>query len=63
MEFNERDLLSEQELNEAAGGVKFKIFSIESCPDCDFWKVMPCNRKLKECPKCGSKEIRRVFGI
>ena len=55
--------LSEQELNETIAGVKFKYFSIEKCPDCDFWQFMMMNRQLKECPKCGSTRIRRVFGI
>ena len=57
------EMLSDQELNETVAGIKFKYFSIEKCPDCDFWQFMLCNRQLKVCPKCGSKNIRRVFGI
>ena len=56
-------VLSDQELDQADAGVKFKYFSIEKCPDCDFWEFMLCNRHYDVCPKCGSKNIRRVFGI
>ena len=55
--------LTDQELNEAVGGIKFKFFSIEKCPDCGYWEFMLCNRQLKVCPKCGSTNIRRLFGI
>lgn len=58
-----REQLSENELNNAVGGVKFKFFSIEKCPDCGYSEFMVCNRQLKKCPKCGSTKIRRVFGI
>lgn len=64
MEMTEkRQTLTENELNEAVGGIKFLYFSIEKCPDCDYWEFMPRNRQLKKCPKCGSEKIRRVFGV
>lgn len=64
MKTNEKmQILSEEDLNATVAGVKFKFFSIEKCPDCGYWEVMPRNRQLKTCPKCGSKNIRRVFGI
>ena len=56
-------VLSEEELNQVTGGIKFKYFSIEKCPDCGYWEFMLCNRQLKVCPKCGSTNIRRLFGI
>lgn len=58
-----RQPLNENELRNTFGGVKFKFFSIEKCPDCGYAEFMPCNRQLKKCPKCGSTKIRRVFGI
>ena len=58
-----KQTLTEDELNEVNGGIKFKYFSIEKCPDCGYWEFMVCNRQLKKCPKCGSEKIRRVFGI
>ena len=64
MKTNEdKKALSEQELSETVGGIKFKFFSIEKCPDCGYWEFMACNRQLKKCPDCGSEKIRRVFGI
>ncbi|MDO4983447.1 MAG: hypothetical protein Q4E35_07840 [Eubacteriales bacterium] len=56
-------LLTDDELENISGGVKFKFFSIEKCPDCGYWEFMVCNRQLKTCPECGSRNIRRVFGI
>lgn len=58
-----RQDLTDQELNKVVGSVKFRFFSIEKCPDCDYWEFMVCNKQLKNCPKCGSANIRRVFGI
>lgn len=57
------EALNENELKNTLGGVKFKFFSVEKCPDCGYSEFMLCNRKLKKCPKCGSPNIRRVFGI
>ncbi|MDO5446092.1 MAG: hypothetical protein Q4F31_10795 [Eubacteriales bacterium] len=57
--------LTDEELAQVAGGkeVKFKYGSIAKCHDCGYWEFMPRNRKLKECPKCGSTNVSRVFGI
>lgn len=60
---NGKKILTENELEQVNGGIKFRYFSIEKCPDCGYFEFMPRNRILKECPKCGSKNIRRVFGI
>ena len=57
------DTITMEELDNTFGGIKFKYFSIEKCPDCGYSEFMLCNRQLKSCPKCGSKRIRRVFGI